>query len=235
MHDPSNPWPDKPAIRPLRPPNLDDFDPDAPFRDFEPPSAPDIADQNTLMLRRQRLFRWAAHVIAASLSQLPEVDKVAAFGAVAQPLVKEIPRFREFRRHRIPVLHECADLDLAVWVSTLDTLKGLKKAMGRGLAIVQDTPYGGVAHHQVDVHVFDSGAGDYRGRLCIYGQCPKEGKRECLVPDCGEHAFLQQFADYRFHRARFEAEPKVILFERSSGFLVGLPPEMLSALFSRLG
>jgi hypothetical protein len=135
----------------------------------------------------------------------------------------EVPRFREFRRYRIEVLHECADLDLAVWTANLPGLKELKRAMSGGLSVVENTAWGGVAHHQVDVHVFDAGGGAYRGRLCAFGQCPKPPKMQCLVPGCGEQPFLQQFEKYRFHSARFEGEPKVILFDRASGFLVRPP------------
>ena len=115
------------------------------------------------MLRQQRLFRWAAQAIAVALSKVPEVEKVAAFGAAAQPLRTEVPRFRDFRRYGIETLHECADLDLAIWLGDLSRLDTVKRAMARGLALTQDTPYGGVAHHQVDVHVFDSANGQYRG------------------------------------------------------------------------
>jgi hypothetical protein len=230
IRNPDQPWPDNPEIPDLPPDDLFEFDDESDedsgfghFNDFEPPSDEDIDEENTLMLRRQRLFRWAAQAIAVAFSEIPDVEKVAAFGAVAQPLSEEVPRFRQFRRHGIPVLHECGDLDLAVWMSRLDKLKELKRAMARGLSILQDSPYGGVAHHQVDVHVFDSGSGDYRGRLCIFGQCPKPGKRECLVPGCGESLFLQQFAKYRFQRAQFQAEPKVILFDRRSRFLAPMP------------
>lgn len=189
-----------------------------------PPEDEDIDEQDSLMLRRQRLFRWAAQVIALAWSESPAVQKVAAFGSVAQSLNREVPRFREFRRYRIKVLHECADLDLAVWVSSLDNLKGLKNLMAKGLAHVQDTTYGGVAHHQVDVHIFDAASGDYRGRLCIFGQCPKPGKQQCFVPRCGEQLFLQQFANYRFRRGQFAIdEPKVVLFDRASRFLVRPP------------
>ena len=229
FRNPDQPWPDNPEIS--------DFTPDDPFKfdgeidedgwigdhDFDPPSDEDIDEQDGLMLRRQRLFRWAAQAITVALSKMPEVEKVAAFGAVAQPLTKEVPRFRQFRRRGIPILHECGDLDLAVWVSRLDNLKELKRAMGRGLSIVQNSGDGGVAHHQVDVHIFDSVSGEYRGRLCIFGQCPKPGKRECLVPGCGTSLFLQQFAKYHYNRAQFEGEPKVMLFDRSKRFLVRPP------------
>jgi hypothetical protein len=223
------PWPDDPQIPDLAPYDPDDSGDDdedsfeSKFDDFEPPDDEEIADQNSLVLRRQRLFRWAAQAIAVALSECPDVEKVAGFGAVAQPLVEEVPRFREFRRHRIEVLHECADLDIAVWLNALDKLKDLKRAMQRGLALTNDTAYGGVAHHQVDVHIFDYASGDYRGRLCIFGQCPKPGKRECLVKDCGSKPFLRQFDNYRFRREEFEAAPKVLLFESGSGFLTPMP------------
>jgi hypothetical protein len=221
------PWPDKPDIpeRVMVDPfdALDEGDADIFGGRWEPPSETDIDDENALLLRRQSLFRWGAQSIAIAMSELPEVQKVAAFGAVAQPLTTEVPRFREFRRHRIEILHECADLDLAVWTTDLSRLKALKSAMNRGLSSVHDTPWGGVAHHQVDVHIFDAESGVYRGRQCIFGQCPKPGKRECLVRGCGAQPFLQQFQKYRFNPAQFEGEPRVILFDRASGFLVRPP------------
>jgi hypothetical protein len=175
------------------------------------------------MLRSQCLYRWAAQSIAVAMSELPEVAKVAAFGAVAQPLATEVPRFREFRRYQIEVLHECSDLDLAVWTANLPGLKELKRAMSSGLSVVQNTAWGGVAHHQVDVHIFDAGSGAYRGRLCAFGQCPKPRKMQCLVPGCGAQPFLQQLERYRFNAAQFEGEPKVTLFDRASRFLVRPP------------
>jgi len=216
-----DPWPDNPLIPDLPCLVLDEnvF----PEDDEEPPSEDDILESEGQMLRRQRLFRWAAEAIAVAASELPEVEKVAAFGAVSQPLKPDVPRFRQFRRNRIPILHECADLDFAVWMTRLDRLNGLRKALIGGLAVTNDTPYGGVAHHQVDVHVFDSAGGDYRGRLCIFRTCPKPGKLECRVPGCGAEPFLQQFAEYHFNPARFAAEPKVVLFDRSASFVVPPP------------
>jgi hypothetical protein len=222
FRNPEHPWPDKPKIPELVLEDPFDSDDDEDNR-FEPPSEEDIQEENTRALRRQCLYRWAAQLVAVAMSQLPEVQRVAAFGAVAQPLEMEVPRFREFRRHRIEVLHECADLDLAVWTANLSGLRELKRAMSRGLSLVQDTPWGGVAHHQVDVHILDAGSGAYRGRLCAFGQCPKPRKIQCLVPGCGAQPFLQQFERYRFNSAQFEGEPRVTLFDRTIGFLVRPP------------
>lgn len=162
--------------------------------------------KNTLILRRQRLFRRGAQSIA-----------------VAGPLNLEVPRFRQFRRSRIEILHECADLDLAIWMTRLDRLKDLRKAIKRGLRPVQETPYGGIAHHQLDVHLFDVQLNRYRGRLCIFGECPKPGKRECYVPNCGAQPFLQQFANYRFRLAQFDTAPKVTLFDRPADSACACP------------
>jgi hypothetical protein len=225
FRNPAHPWPDHPEIQELV---LDD-----PFDDgddsyegrFEPPSEADIDGQENYQLRRQALYRWGAQFVAIALSQLSMVERVAAFGAVAAPLKKEIPRFRDFRRHGIKILHECGDVDLAVWVNDPSRLKELKRALNLGLSIVQITPYGGIAHHQADVHIFDAVTGKYLGRLCHFGECPKPQKRECLVPDCGSQPFLLQFAQYRFRPAQFESEDKVILFDRAEGFVVQ-PPRM---------
>jgi hypothetical protein len=216
-----DPWPDTPEIADLPPleldyDHLDEFDDDEPEKE-------EIDEQDNFMLRRQRLYRWAAQSIAVEVSKVQEVEKVAAFGAVSQPLEREVPRFRQFRRHGIEVLHECADLDLAIWLTDFGRLKELKSAMTRGLATMQRTPFGGAAHHQVDVHLFDAASGDYRGRLCVFNQCPKPGKRECLVPGCGAQLFLRQFQDYRFKAGLFFGEPKVVLFDRASDFRVGPP------------
>jgi hypothetical protein len=221
FRNPDYPWPDRPEIPELAPydPGEDEDEDGDPFQEDDL----DEDEENTLMLRRQCLFRWAAQSIAAAVSALPEVQKLAAFGAVAQPLEMEVPRFREFRRRGIEILHECDDLDLAVWMTDLGRLKELQKALNRGLSLVHDTPYGGVAHHQVDVHIMDAATGAYRGRLCIFKECPKAGKRECRVPNCGAKPFLQQFQRYRFNPGQFDHEPKVILFDRASGFLVHKP------------
>jgi hypothetical protein len=219
----ADPWPDNPEIVELKPLDLDAQDPFDEFDSFEPAADDEIDEQENLLLRRQRLFRWAAQAIAVAVSEVPEVEKVAAFGAAAQPLEREVPRFREFRKHGIHILHECADLDLAIWLTDLSRLKELKRAMARGLALTQNTAWGGVANHQVDVHVFDFFSRQYRGRLCSFRQCPKAGKLDCRVPGCGAQPFLQQFRSYRFKPGLFAGEPKVILFDRSSSFLVSLP------------
>lgn len=216
------PWPDVPEIPPAV---MEEADFDESFLSrFEPPEDEDIEAEDAKALRNQRLFRWAAQAIAVLISKVPEVEKVAAFGSAAQPAERKASRFQPFRRYGIEVLHTCRDLDLAVWLTRMDRLRDLKRVMSLALEFVQHTPYGGgVAHHQVDVHLFSAETGEYAGRLCIFGQCPKRGKRECRVPNCGSQPFLQRFENYKFRMAQFERTPKVILFDRPAGFRVRFP------------
>lgn len=224
FRDPAWPWPDRPEIPDLIVDMSEDFyEFEEPWRHHEPPDEEDIAGNTSRMIRHQYLYRWGAQSVAHAMAALPEVRKVASFGAVAKPLRTEVPRFYKYRRYRIELPHECADIDLAVWLDHFSRLRELKQAVSRGLRPLQDSPYGGIAHHQVDVHLFEAEDSEYRGRLCIFGQCPKPGKRECLVPRCGEEPFLRQFRDYRFDATRFELEPKVLLFDRATGFLVREP------------
>ena len=87
-----------------------------------------IEEQNHYLLHQQHDFRRAADIVTDALMGFEEVEAVAVIGSVAKSLWKEIPRFREFRRERIEVWHECKDLDLAVWISSQLRLEALRRA-----------------------------------------------------------------------------------------------------------
>ena len=95
------------------------------------------------MLRRQEHFRIAAEAVAAAIAQLPEVEKVVLVGSVANPLEVEVPRFRKFRRAGIEIYHECKDVDLAVWMSSLGRLRVMQKARSQALNELQATSIAG--------------------------------------------------------------------------------------------
>src|SRR6266851_5473487 len=78
FRDPDDPWPDHPEIPDLPPLDLDD-DFEEEYARFEPPSSEDIDEQNGILLRRQRLYRWAAQSVAVAASELAAVRKVTAF------------------------------------------------------------------------------------------------------------------------------------------------------------
>jgi predicted nucleotidyltransferase len=159
------------------------------------PTRQQITEADRSMLARQAAFRRAADAIAAELAGVPEVRAISLFGSVARVLEREVPRFQPFRSHRIEILHECRDIDIAVWIDRFDNLAALNRARSRAVAnLFKDTGIG-VAHHQVEIFLFGDGWHDYRGRLCTYGQCPK-GKVECLTPGCGRELFLKQHQDF---------------------------------------
>src|ERR1700730_3445136 len=167
---------------------------------------------------RQAQFRPAADSIAADLAKTGEVRAITLFGSLARPLVREVPRFQPFKRHRIEILHECGDIDLAIAIDRLDNLAALNRARSRAVINLFKETGIGVAHHQVDIFLFGKGWNDYLGRLCTYAQCPK-GKVECLAPGCGRELFLKQHAGFMLDPDALTADRAVPHYERGRGFL----------------
>lgn len=183
-----------------------------------PVSEGEIEQENAAMLKRRESFRRVAELAATGFGKLPFVYKVVLFGSVAAPPKKEVPRFRRLRRERVEIYHECKDVDLAVWVDDLTQLRALKRVVSAATnlfnqAISHQEMLPGVAHHQVDVFIFEPTTNRYRGRLCIFGQCPK-GKPECEVPGCGTQPFLQLYQNFAINPRGFEEQPCVVLYQR---------------------
>ncbi len=173
----------------------------------------EIKEEDERMLRRHKEFRRAAEYVAEEFARAPEVLKIALFGSVAKPLPREVPRFREFRRAGIAIYHECKDVDIAVWLENLDCLNSLQKARGQALNRLFQAEDVGVAHHQVDVFIFEPTTNRYLGRLCHFKACPND-KPECRVPRCGENQFLRQHEDFVLDPAAVSAAHAVTLYER---------------------
>jgi hypothetical protein len=149
----------------------------------------DIERENRALLDRQRQFRGAADAVTDAWMAFPVVRAIAVIGSVARPLWKEVPRFREYRSRGIELWHECGDLDLAVWLDSLDGLGALRRALARALREMFEADASfGIVGHQVDTFLFEPGSRRYLGRLCSFNQCPK-GKRDCQVPGCGAIPF----------------------------------------------
>lgn len=175
-----------------------------------------IAAQNRYLLRRYLDFRRAADAIAAAWRAHPEVAAVALIGSVARAPWKEVPRFAPYRRARIALWHECKDVDLALMLTDLQRLDGLRRAKNRVLRALHEAGGPGVASHQVDVFILAPDSERYLGRLCDFNACPK-GKPECLVAGCGATPFLRQHEDFRWRAAALGADRAVCLFARATG------------------
>lgn len=180
----------------------------------------EIAEEDRRLRQRQEKFRAAADFVAVAFARLPFVERVVLFGSVARPLRREVPRFRRYRRAGVALWHECQDVDLAVWLTDLSSLKKLQKARASALNDLVAPTESGVAHHQVDIFLFEPGTDRYLGRLCGFGTCPK-GKPECLVPGCGATLFLRQHEGFVLDPRSLEPARCVRLFDRAAS--VGPP------------
>lgn len=178
-----------------------------------------IDEENRRLLERQHQFRRAADVVTRAWMAFPEVAAVAVIGSVARPLWKELPRFREFRRLRIELWHECGDVDLAVWIDPQERLGELRRARDRALREAYEAGTGvSVANHQVDAFLFEPGTDRYLGRLCNFSQCPK-GKPECFVRGCGTVPFNRRIPDFTPHTDLLASARYAMLYERGAGRL----------------
>jgi hypothetical protein len=175
-----------------------------------------IAETNRQLVERQTLFRRAADLAAAALAQFDEVVAVALFGSVAKPLWKEVPRFSTYRRAGIALWHECADVDIAVWLDRLDRLREMRRRINRALPVIHEETGIGVASHQLDIFVFEPRTNRYLGRMCQFKACPA-GKTACLVPGCGATPFLQQHGGFVLDPDALEPARAVRLFDRATG------------------
>ena len=179
----------------------------------------EIEEQNRFLLKRQHEFRMAADVVTDSWMAFAEVQAVAVIGSVAKALWKEVPRFREFHREEIEVWHECRNLDLALWVDSQERLNELRRATGRALHAAYEAGTGvSVVEHQLDIFLIEPGSDRYLGRLCSFSTCPK-GKRECLVPGCGEIPFNKRVPDFTPHADFLAPAQYATLYKRGAGRL----------------
>jgi hypothetical protein len=179
----------------------------------------EIEEQNQRMLARQREFRVAADAVTDAWVAFSEVRAVAVIGSVAKALWKEVPRFSDFRRAGIEVWHECADLDLALWVDSQARLGSLRRAAASALRAAFESGAGtSVVSQQLDVFLIEPGSDHYLGRLCYFNACPK-GKRDCAVPGCGAIPFNKTVDGFEQRTDLLESARHGMLFERGKGRL----------------
>ena len=72
--------------------------------------------------------------------------------------------------------------------------------------------------HQLDIFLIEPGTDRYLGRLCSFSTCPK-GKRECLVPGCGEIRFNRRFPDFTPHADLLAPAQHATFYKRGAGRL----------------
>ncbi len=188
------------------------------------PSRPETEWGNLHLLWRQKILRIAAGYIVQEYRQFDSVTRIAIMGSVARPLWKEVPRFGNFRRYGIEVRHECKDVDLAVWVDTLNELNELRRARTAALNRMRNEHPNrmGVAHHQAEVFLLEPQTNRYLGRLCIFGTCPKDSKSDCRIEGCGSSPFLRAIEGLILDADAANEDRIIPLYERGRSTM--LPP-----------
>ena len=183
-----------------------------------PTKAVIVAEERAL-LERQRVFRFVADRVTAALARCQSVETIALFGSVACPLRREVPRFAPYKQLRLPIAHECKDVDLAAWVSRLDGLDELRRTRGRVVGEIVAECGHGPAVHEIEVFLLEPGTNRYLGRLCYFRQCPA-GKRDCLTTGCGHQPFLKQHHDFSFYPEAIAEGAAIRLFDRTGGGII---------------
>jgi hypothetical protein len=178
-----------------------------------------IAADERRLLERQRVFRSVADRVAVALSQCPAVDAIALIGSVARPLRREVPRFAPYRQLRLPIAHECKDIDLAAWVSRLDGLDELWRARASIVQKIVAENGHGPAVHEIEVFLLEPGTDRYLGRLCYFRQCPA-AKRDCLAAGCGRQPFLKQQDGFSFCPQAIAEGMAIRLYDRTGGGMI---------------
>ena len=193
------------------------------------PTKAAIAEAERGLLERQRAFRAAADRVASALAECRDVEAIALIGSVARPVWREVSRFAPYRQLRLPIVHECKDVDLAVWVSRLDGLENLRRNRSRALSQIVAEQGHGPAVHEIEVFLLEPGTNRYLGRLCYFRLCPAD-KRDCLALGCGRHRFLKQHDGFAFWPTAIAEGAARQLYDRSAGGIVALAIDLPLAI-----
>jgi predicted nucleotidyltransferase len=142
--------------------------------------------------------REAALQIAQALSEIDCIERIDVIGSLA------CERWRP-----------AYDLDLAVWVSDLSGLSGIRRTIADALLREAGHRYS-VSPEVVDLFILER----FDGHLA---ECPSAGAAACQVAGCGVQPFLRQFKEFVFDLKRFGQCQRVVLFDRRNGGLVSTP------------
>ena len=193
------------------------------------------SDYEKATLTRYEKFIFAATEMAKRLTDFPEVEKIVLFGSLAKPPYrKRLPT-----RKRIWTFHQPCDIDLAIWLSSLEPLGAMRQTLAMLVKdISKKVP--GICDDRIELFVFDSKSSKYLGRVCHYRQCPKQGM-ECMVEDCGKPKHLKQMPDFKLAPDALTRIHSQLLFERHPtvecshfNLLADLPKSLPEELIEKL-
>ena len=190
-------------------------------------------DQSALF--RYQGFIYAAMKLAERLTEFPEVERISLFGSLAKPPYREQYRYKK----RIWAFHEPKDIDLAIWLSSLENLGAMRRVMATLVQEVQKKALG-ICEGAMELFVFDSRSSKYLGRVCHLGQCPRGGI-DCMCDGCGKPKHLKTDSDFTLRPDAVSRINSQLLFERfptprtsSSNLYADLPTLLPEELIEKL-
>jgi len=182
--------------------------------------------ENKSALKQHQSFIAVALRLAERLIEYPEVERIALFGSLAKPPVLEPhPYSKHLRDRGVHIFHSPKDIDLAIWLSSVDNLGTIRKTMTKTVTDMTEQTIG-LCDGAVELFVFDHLSGKYLGRVCHFNKCPKE-HIDCLIQGCGTPKHLKTMRDFVFHPEAISRVNSEVLFERTP--TVNLPSANLFA------
>ncbi|MDR0327065.1 MAG: cupin domain-containing protein [Planctomycetaceae bacterium] len=182
--------------------------------------------ENKNALKRHQSFIVFALILAERLIEYPEVERIALFGSLAKPPVLEPYPYSKYLRNRgVHIFHSPKDIDLAIWLSSLDNLSTIRKTMSKIVGDMMEQTLG-LSDDRVELFVFDHQSGKYLGRVCHFNRCPK-GYNDCVHQRCGVPKHLKTMEGFVFHPEAISRVNSEVLFERTP--TVELPEATLFA------
>jgi cupin 2 domain-containing protein len=165
-------------------------------------------------LCRYQGFLYAALKLASQLSEFSEVERIALFGSLAKPPFRERYRYNK----RIWAFHEPKDIDLAIWLSSLDNLGSMRRTLAMLIpSVIKKSP--GICEGAIELFVFSCPSSKYLGRVCHYKQCPR-GDSNCMIEGCGKPPHLRIEHDFTLRPDAVSRINSQVLFERTPGKLI---------------
>jgi cupin 2 domain-containing protein len=190
----------------------------------------DVEDKRAL--KQYQSFITATLELTGRLIEHSEIERISLFGSLAKPpFLVPHPYSKRLRDRGVHIFHTPKDIDLAIWVSSLDKLCAIRETMAKTVRDMVKLELG-LSDDRVELFVFDHRNGKYLGRVCHSKICPKD-HTDCRIQGCGTPKQLKIMEDFELYPEAISRVNSQLLFERTP--TVNLPNENLfSELSSNL-
>jgi len=191
------------------------------------------SEENKRSLMKYKGYVYAATELAKRLTEFSEVQRITLFGSLAKPPYKEPhPYSKSLREKGVTVFHQPHDIDLAVWLSSLENIRSMRQTCNTvANEVMKKAP--GLSCNAIELFVFDAQSNQYLGRICYFSHCPK-GHNDCCNKGCGHTKYLKTLDDFTFHPDALSKANSQLLFSRKTSNENSLPANLLAGFPKKL-